>query len=527
MARDKKRIEAILKHVFAGGGTPLIGVSYERVSHRKSVDGTSLETQPEDILKWAGNHSIRVLKHYVDRGRSGRSANRAAYQQMLTELAELKVQVVLVWKLDRFARNMLLQLQKIEEFNALGVALVSITEMIDYTTAMGKQQMALASMFAQAHSDQLSERMERALRHTAQQGYWVGPAPLGYARQGRRQPLMPTEDAAIVREIFARYATGTYSDTQLTSWLNGEGYTGIDWRSGERIPFTREGVRHILRNRAYIGKVTSGGAEFQGNHPPLIDQDTWDQCQRLRGRRTTENVQVHRRDDGLLQGLAFCAVCHAPLWQHRSGGYRYYRCSSIRDARCDALMSRIEAIDHLMLDLLSSLYITDTLLERTQAVIGSDLPRPSQPLRDYAALEAQRERLNKLYVLGRISDVDYEAQYAALAAPADEPAVPAQVDLNRALDVIGDLPRLMREATPIERKQVINLMFDRVWVGGKTIAAITPNQVYLTLLTAMRTASCVIGVADGTLGQSQHTPRYALLPQWLALRVPRPSAFAR
>jgi site-specific DNA recombinase len=172
MSRDKKRIEAILKQVFAGGGPPLVGVSYERVSSHQQVSGTSLETQPLDIQHWAERHSIRIIKHYVDRGRSGRSANRAAYQQMLAELAELKVQVVLVWKLDRFARNMLLQLQKIEEFNALGVALVSITKMIDYTTAMGKQQMALASMFAQTYSDQLGERMERALRHTAEQGYW-------------------------------------------------------------------------------------------------------------------------------------------------------------------------------------------------------------------------------------------------------------------------------------------------------------------------------------------------------------------
>jgi hypothetical protein len=86
---------------------------------------------------------------------------------------------------------------------------------------------------------------------------------------------------------------------------------------------------------------------------------------------------------------------------------------------------------------------------------------------------------------------------AALATPAAEPARPAAVDLNRALDVISNLPRLIREATPIERKQVLNLVFDRVWVGRKTIAAITPHQVYLTLLTAMRAANCVIGVADG------------------------------
>lgn len=518
MARDKKRIETILKHVFAGAGVPLVGVSYERVSSSGQVSGTSLETQPLDIQQWAERHSIHIVKHYVDRGRSGRSADRAAYQQMLAELAETKAQVVLVWKLDRFARNMLLQLQKIEEFNALGVALVSITEMIDYTTAMGKQMLAQSAMYAQAYSDQLGERMERALRHTAEQGYWVGPVPLGYARQGKRQPLAPTADAATVEAIFTRYATGKWSDTTLADWLNREGHTGLDWRTGQRIPFTREGVRHILNNRAYLGYVKSGGNVFQGNHPPLVAQALWERCQTLRQRRSVDNTMVHRHDDGLLQGIASCEHCGASLWLHtasvRAKAYRYYRCSSVRDAACDAGMSPVDVIDAQVLEMLHTIQYSDALIEQAIAIVKTDQPQSSRPLPDPVALATQRERLNKLYVMGRLTDVQYEAQYAALELAPAAAAAPA-VDIDTAVALLRDIPRLIQEATPGEQKQIVNIVFDRVWLSKRTIAAITPHKVFLTLLTAMKAANCVTGVADGRQGRRTHITYYQFRPDGL------------
>lgn len=90
-----------------------------------------------------------------------------------------------------------------------------------------------------------------------------------------------------------------------------------------------------------------------------------------------------------------------------------------------------------------------------------------------------------------------------------EPPPPA-LDINQALTVLCDMPRLLMEATPTERKQVINIVFNRVWVRGKTIAAITPHNIYLTLLTAMKAANCVIGVADGTRTRNNRIHRAAL-----------------
>lgn len=527
--RQKRRIETILQQVYqgSGAGPTLVGVSYERVSHKKSIGGTSLETQPLDIERWAGDHHVRIVGHYVDRGRSGTTDNRPGFRQMLADLERLGVSVILVWKLDRFARSAALQYQKIEEFTERGVALVSITEMIDYSTAMGKQALGFASVGAQAYSDQLSERMIRALRHTAESGFWVGPVPLGYARQGRRQPLCTTEDAATIRELFARYATERYSDTSLAAAMNAEGYSGRD-RAGNPMPLTREGVRTILKNRAYIGKVTSGDQEYDGSHPPLISLEVFQHCQDIRARRTTENIQVRHPDKGVLQGIAYCATCGGFLWQHAccSKGhlYRYYRCSGINNTRCDEAMSRADAIDPQALALFDGLALPDRLIERVLKRLRQSDPAPVPSTPSAEHIQEQRERLKKLYVRGHVSDEEYEAQYAALGdVPAPAPPQPT-VNYERALGFLRDLPQLLREAARAEQQRVLGIVFARVWIVGHTIAALTPHQVYQTLLQAMSAAGCEVGVADG---RQPRLPHIYTLPYWPVTYHQNSPAYAR
>lgn len=247
---------------------------YIRVSTTEQADeGYSVSAQERMARLYAAMHyPDSMIKVYADEGYSGRSAERPAFTRLNNDLKP--GDVVIVHKLDRFARNVHLLLSSVEDYNKRNIRFVSITEQIDFSTPIGKVMLALLAAFAQYYTDNLSEETAKGLKEKAQKGLWTGPVPIGYRKKtGSKGELELTDDATTVREIFRLYVEEGFSYREIAHNLNHRGLTAYHWRTKARAPWCRESVRVVICNSAYMGKVSSGGIEFDGSHPPIISPE--------------------------------------------------------------------------------------------------------------------------------------------------------------------------------------------------------------------------------------------------------------
>src|SRR5262245_1037047 len=299
---------------------------YIRVSGKRQLKGVSLEDQ----LRACREHAMRngwsiVEPLYVEPGRSAFTENlskRVAFQQLLADARRKLFDVVLVYKLDRFARKVLIQYQAAAELERCRVQIASATEPIDRKTTAGRMTFGMLAVAAEAYSDQLSERMRDTRQAEARQGRHVGPVPVGYVRgpDGKLQPSPHVPDRGAVETGFQLYASGNESTRTVALKLNAEGYT---WprHDGTRAPFHKDGVVEMLQNPVYIGRIDAAGVVVEHAHEPFIEQTTWDAVQAIMRERAAKSpfggrtsVATVQRQEALLVDLAYCANCGARLW---------------------------------------------------------------------------------------------------------------------------------------------------------------------------------------------------------------------
>src|SRR6266498_4341193 len=263
---------------------------YIRVSGKRQIKGVSLEDQLRACREYALRQDWSIIEPlYVEPGRSAFTENlskRIAFQQMLLDAKQKRFDVVLVYKLDRFARKTLVQYQAAAELERHNVQIASATEPIDRKSAAGRMTFGMLAVAAEAYSDQLSERMRDTRRAEARQGRHAGPVPVCYIRgsDGKLLPSPYEPDREAVKMGYRLYATGNESARTVTIKLNEAGYT---WPrpDGTRMPFHKDGVVEMLQNPVYIGKITAAGATVEDAHEPLIDHATWDAVQAIRSTR--------------------------------------------------------------------------------------------------------------------------------------------------------------------------------------------------------------------------------------------------
>lgn len=441
---------------------------------------------------------------YRDDGYSGRNGERPAFQRLLVDVRAGRVRAVIVHKLNRLARNSRLFLTVLGELDERKISFVSISEQIDFSTPIGKVIATVLSALGQFESDNLSTETAKGLREKAQQGRWVGPIPIGYAKDAEGA-LHPSSDASIVQRIFTLYASGQHTYTSIADVLNAEGATTLDWRSGERGRFERESVRTILKNRAYLGFVSSGGVEYRGRHEPLVSEELWLAANTLRTSRTKSHGSPVHTDTAWLTDRVYCEVCGEKYWHQKAGrqsALRYYRCCGINKRVCTARMARAETLEAEVLAILGSLTIpreqVDEVLAEARRLSGRPAQAVGAPADD--ALIQRLARLKLAYDEGILTRAEYEKKRREVQAAATvAEAKPGQFDEERAITLLQDIPRLMAVAIPVERKAVVGAVFERIWVEEKAVVALTPRADMSPILAGLANTQygCLDGVPDG------------------------------
>jgi len=287
---------------------------YTRKSTEEGLEQAfnSLDAQREAcaayILSQAHEGWEPVCDLYDDGGWSGGNMERPALKQLLQDVEAGRVDVIVVYKVDRLTRSLADFARIVDILDKAGASFVSVTQAFNTTTSMGRLTLNVLLSFAQFEREVTGERIRDKIAASKRKGMWMGgPVPIGYRLVDRHLEIEPTE-AATVRSIFERYVA-LRSIRDLVDELNERGlrtklHARSDGKERGGIPFSRGPVAQLLRNPIYIGKVHHKGELFDGQHEAIIDQELWHQVQRVRKENGSERKLGKKlRVPNLLTGL--------------------------------------------------------------------------------------------------------------------------------------------------------------------------------------------------------------------------------
>jgi site-specific DNA recombinase len=301
---------------------------YTRKSSEEGLDMdfNSLDAQREACEAYLASQRaegwIPIDDRYDDGGFSGGTLERPALKRLLADVKSGKIDVIVVYKIDRLSRSMLDFLNLMDMFEQQGVTFVSVTQSFSTKDAMGRMALNILVTFAQFERELIGERIRDKVAASRKKGIWMGGwAPLGYQVRDRKL-IVHQEAADRVRSIFRRFVQ-LKSATLLARELVAAGATN---RYGHVLD---KGVLYrLLNNRVYIGDAVHRGTSYPGEHEPIIDQSLWDQVHailKVSPRKRAGNARA--QSPALLRGLLFGpdGAAMSPT-NTRKGGrlYRYY-----------------------------------------------------------------------------------------------------------------------------------------------------------------------------------------------------------
>jgi DNA invertase Pin-like site-specific DNA recombinase len=312
---------------------------YTRVSTDQGLeqDFNSLDAQreaSEAYIKSQAHEGWRLIRgHYDDGGYSGGSMDRPALQKLLAEVEARRVDVIVVYKVDRLTRSLADFAKLVEMFDKHEVSFVSVTQSFNTTTSMGRLTLNVLLSFAQFEREVTGERIRDKIAASKKKGMWMGGVvPLGYRVEDRALQIVE-DHAEIVRSLFRRYLEAG-SVVRLKLQLDAKGFklpARIDGagRSTGGGQLSRGHIYKILSNLIYVGRIAHKGQVHEGQHQPIVAQDLWDQVQqRLSERqRTLITKRTRQASEALLAGKLFDDRGNrmSPSWAKKgSKRWRYY-----------------------------------------------------------------------------------------------------------------------------------------------------------------------------------------------------------
>lgn len=301
---------------------------YTRKSHEERADATlgSLENQraycSSYVASQGGNGWSEVAASYDDGGLSGGNLRRPALTRLREDIATGRVDVVVVYKIDRLSRSLRDFTALMAEFEAHGVSFVSVTQSFDTSTSMGRLMLNVLLSFAQFERELTGERLRDWFAGARERGLWMhGLRPYGYRVENGNLTVDPDE-ARVIRQLFRRYpAVG--SARLLTNELTAAGVLNKFGRS-----FTKRTVTMILQNRLYLGDLVHRGKPLPGQHEAIVSRAAFARVQTALAASGRRRSALRREPVlGLLNGMVFDATGHrmTHVFVRRRGKlYRYY-----------------------------------------------------------------------------------------------------------------------------------------------------------------------------------------------------------
>ena len=331
-----------------GVAKPVRCAIYTRVSTDQGLeqDFNSLDAQYDASQSYIRSQAhagwTLVRGKYDDGGFSGGNTDRPALQRLLEDVQSGKVDVIVVYKVDRLTRSLADFAKLVELFDKHNVSFVSVTQQFNTTTSMGRLTLNVLLSFAQFEREVTSERIRDKIAASKRKGLWVGGmAPLGYDTKDRKITVNEAETDT-VRTIFRSYLK-LGSLNLLMADLRKQGIVSKirTLKTGDTvggIPFTRGGLAHLLRNRFYVGEVPFKGEILRGEQTAIVDQGLFDAVQAKLSEQINGHKAARMKSEALLAGRIFDDRGNRMTPSHarkRGIKYRYYLSSTLLQGRAE------------------------------------------------------------------------------------------------------------------------------------------------------------------------------------------------
>src|SRR5258707_12945727 len=310
---------------------------YTRVSTEYGLDQefNSLDAQYDAASAYIKSQAhagwTLIRSRYDDGGYSGGSTDRPDLQRLLDDIRARKLDVIVVYKVDRLTRSPADLAKLVELVDAHGVSFVSVTQQFNTTTSMGRLTLNVLLSFAQFEREVTSERIRDKIAASKRKGIWVGGTlPLGYEMKDGKIAVVE-EEAELVRSIFRRYLElGSVNEL-----LRDRRERNIRTRTKQLstaairggIPFGRGALYYLLSNHFYIGEVKYRNEILPGEQPPIMDRALFEAVRRKSLAQWSHRTVVRNKSDQLLTGLQFDDAGHRMIPTHATKAgirYRYY-----------------------------------------------------------------------------------------------------------------------------------------------------------------------------------------------------------
>lgn len=362
---------------------------YTRKSSEEGLDQefNSLDAQREACEAYVASQRaegwLLIPDYYDDGGYSGGTLERPGLKRLLADIEEGRVDVVVVYKIDRLSRSLMDFAKLVEAFERNNVTFVSVTQSFNTTTSMGRLTLNILLSFAQFEREVIGERIRDKFAASRKKGMWMGGyVPLGYRVESRKL-VVEERKAEIVGTIFERFLK-VGSATVLARQLNAEGVTT---RTGR--PIDKGFLYKLLNNQTYIGMAVHKGATYPGEHDAIISRELWDKVHAIRREspRTRAN-KTRRVEPALLRGLLFGpnGLAMTPTHTRRKGKlYRYYVTTSVLKLGPETCpIRRVSAaeIEGAVIDQLRGLLRAPEVIVRTWTLANATEAVPEAEIRE-------------------------------------------------------------------------------------------------------------------------------------------------
>ena len=460
---------------------------------------------------------------YDDGGFSGATMERPALQQLLADITTGRVDIVVVYKIDRLTRSLADFAKIVEVLDARGASFVSVTQQFNTTTSMGRLTLNVLLSFAQFERELIGERIRDKIAASKKKGMWMGGVPpLGYRAQNRKLVIIDSE-AEIVRAIFCRYAE-LGSVRLLQEELKARGIKSKAWTSasgrlrGGKL-FSRGALYLLLQNRIYRGEIVHNGQSHPGEHELIIDPPLWDAVQAELARSgARRNSGARTRQPSLLAGILFDADGNRMTPSHavkKGTRYRYYVSRPlITNKQTESSGLRIPAME---IEQLVTSRVRQWLLDPGSVYQASSARFPDPATQRRLAARAQeigkrwpelpmmRSRAILTALIDRIAvsvdQIDIHLRPARLGALLHVGATPTQGVTDDEMQILSIAVRLRRAGSEIR------MLID----GTDPFAAARPDARLIKLLLRARRFNATLvgsgGVPFATLAESEGVSR--------------------
>ena len=363
----------------------MTAVIYARYSSDNQRE-ESIEGQIRECTAYAEKNGITVAKHYIDRALSAKTDNRPDFQQMIKDSEKRLFDIVLVWKLDRFARNRYDSAHYEYQLERNHVKLVSATEPISDSPA-GIMVKSMLTGMAEYYSAELSEKVVRGMTENVLKGkYNGGTIPIGFKVDEEKFFQVDPLKAPFVVEAFQRYNDGA-TMKELMNWLNDSGVT-----TNRNQKFTYNSVQTLLTNKRYIGENHFKDIVMPDSIPAIVDKDLFEEVQKKIKKNSRAPARHKAEDDYLLTTKLFCGMCGAMMFGECGTGrnkvvHHYYKCATAKRFKtCKKKTVRKEWLEDLVIAETMKLIQDDAVID---AIVAEAMELQDQENTTLPLLEKQ------------------------------------------------------------------------------------------------------------------------------------------